>query len=370
MNFDYQGIEGYDVSTYQDSPQIPGHIDFHKMKDAGASFVILKAGQGDWIDPDFNVGWTNAKNVLPRASYWYYDNLYPPKEQAQRYWNIIKHDLEGICWLDLEDRLLGQYQGWKKWYDWLKEFQVQSQLPDDRIGIYTNFYYWTENLRSATTAEKFYFLRHPLWLASYPPDPYLPDYKNILVPLPWTSPIILQTGTPAVGIDVGVESREVDYNQFNGDLEEFQKYFKLVDEGEPEPMNDYMELTPNVSGEYRSIRQQVNYPRPPHITGTKIGQINAGSSGKALATDFYTYTEDIIINGTLQAKTGDIWWKTFEANGSEIAGWVAEIHKGVRYLNLRFVPAPAPEPALPTLLVEISDVEGLYIPVTVELKPK
>jgi lysozyme len=345
MQFEYDNIWGVDVSTWQDSPQIPGHINFQKMKDAGASFVILKAGQGDWEDPDFKTGWNNSRGILPRHVYWYYDNLYDPKEQANRFWNIIKYDTDGIIvWLDLEDRLLGEFQGWRQWKIFIQEFKRISGFTDDHVGIYTNFYFWTENLSSASSIERAYFLRHPLWLASYPADPLHPPYADILVPLPWTSPIILQTGTPPIGLDLGVESREIDYDQFNGNQEKFNKYFKLT--GEPTPMADYMELKSSVATEYRSIREQITYPNPPHIVGTKIGQINVGSIAKALPTDFYVYTADVVINGETLARRNDIWWKVYEANGNPIVGWVAEIHKGFRYLNTRLVTvAPAPTPA-------------------------
>lgn len=348
MQFDYHGIWGTDVSTYQDSPSIPGHINFQKMKDAGASFVILKAGQGNWIDQDFLTGWSNSKGILPRHPYWYYDNLYEPKSQANLLWNVIKDDAQDIMvWLDLEDRLLGQYAGWKKWYDWIQEFKRISGFPEERIGIYTNFYYWIENLRLATLPELNYFSRHPLWLASYPPDPFHPPYEDIFVPPPWTSPLILQSGTPSIGIDLGVESKEIDYNQFNGDEEKFKQYFKPTT-GEPTPMTDYTELKPNVDGEYRSIRQQTPYPQTPHIFGLKVGQINPYNLAKALPTDFYEYAQDVsvvIAGTTYQAKAGDKWWKIYEANGTNISGWVAEIHMGRRYLNTTFVPIPSPAPS-------------------------
>jgi GH25 family lysozyme M1 (1,4-beta-N-acetylmuramidase) len=225
MIFTDRGIFGFDISTYQDSPAIPGNVDFRKMRDYGASFVIIKAGQGDWMDPDFWTNWHNSKGVLPRSSYWYYDNHYDPKVQAQKYWNILKIDPEGVCWVDLEDRESGG--GWRKWYDFLEEFRRVSGMPSERVGIYTGFYYWTEYLKLATEAQLEYFALYPLWLASYPPDPFHPDYKNILCPPPWCTPLILQSGTPAIGKAAGVESLDIDYDIFNGDLARFSNYFDL-----------------------------------------------------------------------------------------------------------------------------------------------
>lgn len=120
-------------------------------------------------------------------------------------------------------------------------------------------------------------------------------------------------------------------------------------------MTDYMKLEPNVAGEYRSIRQQTAYPQTPHILGAKVGQINANSSAKALPTDSYLYVGDIVINGVTQAKAGDIWWKVYEANGLDIAGWVAEIHLGKKYLNTTLVTVE-PQPVTHTVEVWIDGV--------------
>jgi GH25 family lysozyme M1 (1,4-beta-N-acetylmuramidase) len=235
----YQGICGFDASTYQDSPDIVGHIDFQKMSAWGANFTILKAGQGNWADPDFATSWKNAKGILPRASYWYYDNRYPPKDQARRYFDIIKYDLEGICWLDLEDRQAGIYAGWHNWYDFIEE--LKAIYPGVRIGIYTGFYYWMDYTIYATRAQRDYFGQYPLWISNYGAkgsDPLKPNYSTILIPLPWLDYKILQTGTPIVGLDVGVESKEVDYNQFSGTLFEFANFFgvKLPQPTEGDPM--------------------------------------------------------------------------------------------------------------------------------------
>jgi hypothetical protein len=231
MIFTYRGYFGFDVSYHQDSPQIIGDIDFHKMHDYGASFVIIKAGQGDWRDPEFLTSWHNAKGILPRASYWYYDNRYEPKAQARKYWDIIKIDPEGICWIDLEDRQGGDYWDWKHWHDFIEEFKRVSGLPYERIGIYTAFYYWTESTRFATTAQLAYFSRFPLWEAAYgekDSDPLHPNYALLMCPPPWLTPEILQCGTPVIGHAAGVESLEIDYDQFNGGDAEFERMFGAI----------------------------------------------------------------------------------------------------------------------------------------------
>ena len=223
MIFDYQGFFGADISTYQDSAHIPGNVDFEKMREYGASFVIIKASQGDFRDFDFPVSWPNAKAILPRAPYHYWDNRYSPQVQAKTFWEVVRGDLEGICWLDLEDRTQGPYMGWRRWWDFLEEFRRLSNGA--AMGIYTGYYYWRENMRGATQAQVDAFGRYPLWLAAYPPDPLHPNYEDIKCPAPWLTPLILQTGTPAIGRRMGVESEEIDLDHFNGDKARFNLIF-------------------------------------------------------------------------------------------------------------------------------------------------
>jgi GH25 family lysozyme M1 (1,4-beta-N-acetylmuramidase) len=214
-------IVGYDISRWQ------GHVDFQKMKSYGASFVIIKAGQGNWKDACFDDNWNAAKGVLPRASYFYYDNRHSPAAQALTYWEIIKDDPETIAWLDLEDTQPASYSGWKKWFDFITHFWNLS--GDMQMGIYSGYYFWMEAMTQATLPQKEWFAQFPLWLASYPEDPFNVDHSKILKPYPWTRYLILQSGTPSIGLEAGVDSREIDYNIFMGTDEQFAEYFKLTE---------------------------------------------------------------------------------------------------------------------------------------------
>lgn len=108
----------------------------------------------------------------------------------------------------------------------------------------------------------------------------------------------------------------------------------------------YLELSNNSTLNYRTIRAANGTA---HILGAYIGQINAGGVGKGVLNDVFIYESDVISNGVTYAKSGDIWHHCIEANGNAIDGWVAEIHKGVRYLNVKAIgdpPPPAPEPGV------------------------
>lgn len=225
MKFDYKGIFGFDISRWQDDVTTPTKKnDFNKMKSYGASFCISKAGQYNFQDRDFTYNFAETRKAgLARASYWFCDFRSRGKEQAQAYWNfLLKNGYDGeICFADYE---AGAWSDWNELYNFIFEFQRISQLPNHKIGIYTGYYFWLENMPK-TELERSYFKEFPLWLAYY-----TNDVSFVKVPKPWVESelILWQAGTPAIGREVGVESREIDYNEFQGDTERFLKYFGSI----------------------------------------------------------------------------------------------------------------------------------------------
>jgi hypothetical protein len=254
---------GFDVSTWQNSPLVAGDIDFQKMKDYGSSFVIIRAGQGNWKDDDFDKSWDNAKGILPRNSYFFYDNRYKPQVQARNYFEIIKRDPEGFCWLDLEHTVQGDYGRWEDWYDFLAEFHSLCKYP---VGIYTGYWYFTDRVKFATSYQKQFFSKYPLWLASYPADPFNVDHSQIRIPYPWTRYVMLQSGTPAIGLDAGVESREIDYNIWMKDTE-FATFFGTAPTIPDEPTEPEGEIMQG------RVLVNLNIRKTPGTTFTPIGQL-------------------------------------------------------------------------------------------------
>lgn len=209
---------GFDISFYQDNDLTLQTPDFEKMRGYGAEFVIIRAGQGSWEDPDFKTNWKNAKGILPRHSYWFYDNRYAPRMQARLWWNLVKDDFEGIMWLDLEHVKPGSYTGWRYWFDFLDELIRVIGVPKDRVGIYTGYYYWTSHLPPEKSLA--WFGQFKLWLAWY-----AENSNDVEIPHPWTKMFLWQDGTYPVGPLAGVESREIDHDFFMGTDEEFLEFF-------------------------------------------------------------------------------------------------------------------------------------------------
>lgn len=214
-----------DVSKWQ------GDINFVKMAAEGVMGVIIKCGQALARDPMFLVNWAKSKAVqLPRGSYWFYDSTVAPKVQAAKWWESIKLDKGELkCWLDLEENYGGPYAGWKNWKIFLQEFMLLSGLKPDDIGIYTGYYYWIAN-SPTNLADLNWFGQFWLWLAWYTTNP-----ANVLIPKPWTQAKLLfwQYGTMGPdgktpnGERYGVQSIEVDENNFNGDGTLYKELFGL-----------------------------------------------------------------------------------------------------------------------------------------------
>lgn len=224
-------IVGPDVSFYQDDPQTPKRIDFVKMRSL-TPFVIIRAGQNIWPDPDFAYNWSAAKAAgLARGSYWFYDSRVDPKSQAQKYKETLGNDWGELpLFADFEENYGGLYKGYENFKEFL--YELFSLFPLGIFGIYTAFYYWKDNVldKNPTKDELDLFLAFPLWIANY-------GAVKPLVPAPWSADewIFWQFTETGDGKSYGVESSNIDLNYFNGDIAKFNEQFGQKVEVPPTP---------------------------------------------------------------------------------------------------------------------------------------
>lgn len=228
-----------DVSKYQ------GLINWVKMRLAGVDGVIIKCGQATLKDPQFDTNWGNAKGqLIPRGTYWFFDSRVPPKQQAVLWWEWIKNDPGELAHLaDYEESYNGSYGGHQNFKIFLDEFKRISGGRVE-IGIYTGYYYWISH-SPTSAADLGYFSQFPLWLAWYTNNPAV-----VIIPKPWTDLLFWQYGTtpPLPVSDYGVQSLELDSNNFNGDEESYRYYFDLNGSTPPPPApvaDEYLLLTEN-----------------------------------------------------------------------------------------------------------------------------
>jgi GH25 family lysozyme M1 (1,4-beta-N-acetylmuramidase) len=210
-----------DVSFYQ------GEIDWDKMR-TQSDAVIVRAGQNLWVDQQFKQNWSEARRVgMRRGVYWFYDDRIGPGRQAEILVNLIKDDLpEMEVWIDWERTYGGAFAGLSQVAAMMQA--IEPALPGVEVGVYTGYYWWIENTNPVKNAPQFLYLKsRPLWLAWYA------DASAVQIPQPWTRLTHWQFGTPAVGLEYGVATREIDMNYFNGSPQEFDLKYGVSSETPP-----------------------------------------------------------------------------------------------------------------------------------------
>lgn len=305
-------IIGPDVSFYQDDPGTPSGINFFRMNQS-ADFVIIRAGQNYWIDPDFTENWRNAKQAgLPRGSYWFYDSRADPKKQAELWYSVMERDMGELpLFADLEEEYNGEFKGWGNWKKFLE--RLRALVGQKEIGIYTAYYYWVNSAPNPVTqaSDLEYFHRYPLWIANYGVD-------HPLVPKPWSSSewLLWQFTAMGDGLTYGAESSEIDLNYFNGDAQAFAQRFNVSVPEDPTP--------PEPSGKKYIVTAGALYVREgPNPNYKAIGYLQRNDIVEAFDATF------------------DGSWLQVKRESDGLMGWCS-----VTYLARINVP-PQPEPDEP-----------------------
>lgn len=209
-----QEVEFPDISFWQ------GTVDFTKM--SKASGVILRAGQGAYIDSQFEVNRSEVlKNKMNWGIYWFWDDRVSPSVQAEKLVSLFSSNKElpnmGI-YCDWESTYGGKFGSIGNVVSFME--RVEELLPLARVGMYTGYYFFMQNTDTfRDNSQLKYLSKKPLWLAWYIVDP-----KYVKIPRLWTKLTFWQYGTPARGSEFGVNSKEIDMNWFNGTQEEFNKF--------------------------------------------------------------------------------------------------------------------------------------------------
>ncbi|MGQ9489707.1 MAG: phosphodiester glycosidase family protein [Anaerolineae bacterium] len=253
-------VIGPDISFYQDDNSTLRGVDFEKMRAAGAGFVIIRAGQNTWIDPDLRYNWNESKKAgLPRGSYWFYDSRADPLRQAELWVEALGNDLGELpLWLDLEESYNGPFWGWHNWYKLLE--RLKNLVGNKEIGIYTAYFYWHRNTRDSSVqpGNLEYFHQYPLWIANY-------NVNRPNVPRPWGENewLFWQFTSSGDGFLYGAESKNIDLNYFNGDAAAFRQRFNLTENQTPP--------SPAPGVIYRVTARALNVREEPSTSSRVIG---------------------------------------------------------------------------------------------------
>ena len=231
-------VKGVDISVYQNYRLANGHpdlsrpVDFVKMKAQEISFAYVRATTIDGgVDYAFEENWAGLKSVgIARGAYGF-SNQKDPIGYARKLHEVVQAtgDLGELPpALDFECRYIAAtktYIGkmtWQACLDWLQHTEALFQL---RPIIYTSYSMWF-NPAPPWTSD------YDLWVASYSAVNNAPKW----MPRGWSSWLLWQTGTPAIGKAHGVCSEEIDVDVFNGNEDDFRLWAGLE---KPEPVSSW-----------------------------------------------------------------------------------------------------------------------------------
>jgi lysozyme len=210
-------ILGIDISKWD------GNWDAVKAKQAGATFVFIKASQATFTDPQFLANWQKAKDAgLLRGAYHYLDYTKPGVDQANYLADLLKNDpgeLPPVIDYELRrtDNNPSAALGFLR--DCLDQLIKRSELFTDanikRPMIYTGPGFWTEY---GDLTKSDYWIQFPLWNAHWTTS------TTPIIPPPWTMWQFWQFSSKGPGEAFGSESLTMDMNRFNGTLSELMEF--------------------------------------------------------------------------------------------------------------------------------------------------
>lgn len=152
-------LKGIDVSSNQ------GVIDFHKVKQSGIDFVILRSTlKNGNADPRFEEYYAQAHEVGIPVSVYKYSYATTPAQSFQEAMGVIKFLNGRLCtvWLDMEDaeqlKAVGGKAGITNIINAFMDYCIASGYD---VGIYCNLN-WYKNYISADFKKKYKF-----WIARY-----------------------------------------------------------------------------------------------------------------------------------------------------------------------------------------------------------
>ena len=202
-----------DVSFYQ------GEMNWDVYKDKSEA-AIIRIGQGIWIDSQFERNYSETKRIgILLGGYWFFDDRYSPQKQFDTIMSAVSgKTFEMEIFVDWEVNYGGQHFGLQHVIA-LIELLVAAGIKCKAFGIYTGYYFMTENSSPVSNASQYNYIVSRgivLWLAWYALA------FVVKVPQPWTEWKHWQKGTPSVGKEWGAQSVEIDMNTHNGDFSEYE----------------------------------------------------------------------------------------------------------------------------------------------------
>ena len=217
-------VFGTDVSKWQ---KTTNYIDFQKMYNAGARFVIMRAGFGTAADIDINYNAVESRKYFDiRGAYWFPDHRYltTQYQQLQAMRTVFAtHSFELPRVIDIEHLTRNNTSFFPERSVALDFYRPFIDDIKQRTGrppmIYIN-----QNAINILNPLPNYMLECPLWIASWKrATPMFSQWPD------WT---FWQTGVYPRGPEFGCGSPTIDLNVFNGSTQDLYDFANIKDDDE------------------------------------------------------------------------------------------------------------------------------------------
>ncbi len=227
-------IRGIDVSQYN------GLIDWSKLHDT--HFVAVRVGYGRVTDSKFVINWSGLKGKAYRIPYWYLDyysnhdtnssaigisDIEWGRMQAEKCWNLLKDDNEGLLFLDIESASIAPRVEtvWKR-----VEVIAQAFFDEfDKLSGRVNGIYCSTSMLKLFSPQ---FRNRPLWLAWYTSNT-IPNVLTRIKDYGWTGKALIWQYASNGDIDddgigdgrsFGLPGPTLDLNAWLGSKEEYEQF--------------------------------------------------------------------------------------------------------------------------------------------------
>lgn len=197
-----QQVHILDVSFWHD------YVDFKKAWANGARGVIIRLGQGIWVDTQLENHYLRATDIgMPVGFYWYFDSRYEPRRQADITSELVsRHPYQLGLWGDFEETYGGKWAGWSPFSSYLQNIIYNFPSFDPDLGVYSGYYYWLTYGPTSPIALE-WFARFKLWEAWY-----TKNFGVVKIPQPWTEIELWQDTGNADGHAYGSINAGIDHN--------------------------------------------------------------------------------------------------------------------------------------------------------------